>query len=193
MADSFAKILEEIENWKVPAELETFLIRTDAPSRSDQTLSFYAYAYERAFEALADKALERWRGGGYLQLPVFYLARHSIELHLKSTIATYADYTRDPSPDCGHRLLDLWNELKRQFNLASMPDQEEWGHHCERLIHHIHNIDPTGKSFRYPAKRDGKLFDYTYVELQGLVEAHNHITTYCDASIDMLGEYAIVF
>jgi hypothetical protein len=57
---------------------------------------------------------------------------------------------------------------------------------CERLICHIHNIDPTGELFRYPHNLGGKLFQYTYVEIKGLVDAHQHITLYCGASLDML-------
>jgi hypothetical protein len=67
-----------------------------------------------------------------------------------------------------------------------MPDEEEWGQHCGRLLGHIHEIDPTGEAFRYPHKLDGRKFAYTRVELDGLAKAHRHITMYCGASLDML-------
>jgi hypothetical protein len=149
MADTFSEIIEEVESFAVPKRMTKFLIREKEPSSSEQTLAFYAYAYEHAFESLVEKARENWRGGGYMQLPIFYMARHSIELHLKWAIDEFSKYTGEPSPDLKHHLLKLWAELKRQFSIAGMPDEEEWGKHCGRLLGHMHEIDPTGEAFRY--------------------------------------------
>jgi len=93
--------------------------------------------------------------------------------------------------DYGHNLLDLWNELKRQqFGLAALPGEGElWGRHVEKLINHMHAIDPKGDSFRYPHSISRKLFAYTRVEFEGLVKAHDHITSYCGAFVDVLADY----
>jgi hypothetical protein len=186
MTNTFSEILDEVDSFAVPNRMQKFLIREAPPSDTTQTLAFYAYAYERAFEEMVDHAKANWRGGGYLQFPVFFMARHSIELHLKWAIEEFYGYTGDPSGDHGHHLVRLWQELKRQFALAGMPDEEEWGKHCGRLLEHIHQIDPTGEAFRYPHNLGGVAFQYTRVELEGLAKAHHHITMYCGASLDML-------
>src|SRR5277367_1499914 len=125
----FAKIIEEIQNFKVPQRFEKFLIRGEPASHSEQTLEYYGFAYEQAFNTLAERSLDRWHSGGFLTLPLFYLARHSIELSLKRAIAGFAEYTREDPPDCGHSLMRLWNELKRQFGVAKMPEIDEWCRH----------------------------------------------------------------
>lgn len=51
---------------------------------------------------------------------------------------------------------------------------------------HIDEIDPNGETFRYPTDRKGKPFNYTRVEIEGLVRAHHHVTLITDASISML-------
>lgn len=171
------------------AQFEKFLIRRPPDMSDEQSLHFYAFSYETAFEQLVERAKERWPGGGLLQLPLFYLARHSIELHLKWAIDEYGNYTNDRQANSGHNLLALWNELNRQFELAGMPSSDEWGKHCDKLIKYLHSIDPTGESFRYPHDLKGQRFQYTYVEFDGLVKAHHNLTMFCGASLDVLGDY----
>jgi len=187
MPDSFTAILDEVERWAQPKRFQKFLIRERAPSTDDQSLSFYAFSYGEAFDRLAQNVQERWRGGGFMQLPVFYLARHSIELHLKWAIDEYVKYTGDAPGDLAtHNLHKLWNELNRQFKLVDAPEEDDWGKHCGRLLKHMHDIDPTGEAFRYPHNLGGKVFDYTFVEFQGLVDAHRNITGFCGASLEMI-------
>jgi hypothetical protein len=69
-----------VGNSNPPGKLKKFLFREEAPSDSTQTCSFYAYGYARAFQQLAEAALQRWPGGGHSRMPLFFLARHSIEL-----------------------------------------------------------------------------------------------------------------
>src|SRR5665647_1038576 len=111
MPETFSQIIEEVGKFTIPDRMEKFLLRERAPSTSEQTLGFYAYGYERAFDILAASLEKEWRFSRYLQLPFFYLARHSIELSLKSAIDEFAGYTGDPSADYGHNLSKLWNEL----------------------------------------------------------------------------------
>ena len=186
MADEFGKIAQEIDAWHIPDHVEKFLHREPAPSPSDQTWGFYAHAYSAAFDMFAERVRERWRGGGLLQLPLFYFARHSVELNLKWVIFEFAEYTGVGPADQSHDLMKLWQELRRQLEAAKLPLDDHWGAHCARLIEHVHEIDKTGEAFRYPARRSGQSFDYTFVEFNGLVEAHEHITGYCSASLDVL-------
>jgi hypothetical protein len=189
MADNFTDILEEVGEFEIPAQLEKFLARERPPSESEQTLAYYSYSYELAFRQLAGSIKARWRSNGLMQAPLFYLARHSIELHLKYAIEEFVSFTGEPARDGGHDLLVLWNELKRQFQLAQLPEEDVWGVCVERLIKHMHGFDPKGDAFRYPHNVARKQFKYTRVEFDGLVKAHEHITGYCGASLDVLEEY----
>jgi hypothetical protein len=184
--ESFTAILDEVERWAQPKRFQKFLIRERAPSTDGQSLSFYAFSYAQSFDRLAESVQERWSGGGFMQRPVFYLARHSIELHLKWAIDEYVLYTGDASADFKHNLLKLWCELNRQFALVDAAEEDDWGKHCGRLVKHIHDIDPTGEAFRYPHNLGGKAFDYTFVEFKGLVDAHRNVTSFCGASLEMI-------
>ncbi|MGY4295113.1 hypothetical protein ACVWXN_003208 [Bradyrhizobium sp. i1.4.4] len=110
----FLELLDEASRFEIPTKFERFLHREPPPSMSDQTLSFFAYSYEVAFREMSAALKARWRHNGLLQAPLFYVARHSIELHLKWAIEEFASYTGDPGKDYGHNLLDLWNELRKQ-------------------------------------------------------------------------------
>jgi hypothetical protein len=118
-------------------------------------------------------------------MPLFLLARHSIELHLKDTIREYAK-TDDMPADLGtHNLMWLWNQLGTYMERYGIPADDEWGVYCDKLLNHIHEVDPDGERFRYPTARDGAPFEITRVELEGLVRAHWHITMYCDGCANM--------
>lgn len=191
MPDDFQSIIDEAESFSIPRKFERFLHREEAPSTAEYTTFLFAFAYERAFEELANAAHSHWHNG-ILRAPLFYLARHSIELHLKSAIKEFESYTGEDAKNCGHNVLDLWREFQRLQLVAGLPgtgDDDTWGSHVEKLINHIHAIDPTGEAFRYPENNAGKKFEYTRVELDGLVKAHHHITSYCSASMDYLNDF----
>lgn len=60
-------------------------------------------------------------------MPLFLLARHSIELHLKDTIREYAK-TDDMPADLGtHNLMRLWNQLGTYMERYGIPADDEWG------------------------------------------------------------------
>lgn len=187
----FLSIIEETESFSIPTKFERFLHREKAPSTAEHTTFLYAYAYERAFEELAQAARAHWHNG-ILRAPLFFLARHSIELHLKAAIKEFESYTGEDIKECGHNIWELWRELQRlQFDVAGLPGEgDTWGKHVDKLISHIHAIDPTGEAFRYPENKSGRKFEYTRVELDGLVKAHHHVTSYCGASMDYLNDYA---
>jgi hypothetical protein len=190
MTEEITDILDEVGRFEIPGHLQKFLHPERPPSESERTLSYYSYSYELAFLQLAASVKGRWRHNDLLKAPLFYLGRHSIELHLKYAIEQFAEYTGEAGRDTGHDLLALWSELRRQIELANISsDGDDWGLHVDRLIRHIHAIDPKGDSFRYPHNISGKLFNYTRVEFEGLVKAHQHITGYCGASIDVLSTH----
>jgi hypothetical protein len=102
---------------------------------------------------LADAALQNWPGGGYMPMPLFFLARHSIEsqgshrgVRSLLTACTGAD-----RPQPGR----LWNHLQKQIETAGFPNDDDWTRN--KLIHHIHEIDPDGERFRYPLPESPKM------------------------------------
>jgi hypothetical protein len=104
---------------------------------------------------------------------------------LKVTIIEFAT-TDDVKPELGeHGLLQLWKQLCGYLKRWGVPADDDWGKHCHKLISHMHEADPDGERYRYPADRKGKPFETTSVEIEKLVEAHWHITTYCEGSASM--------
>jgi hypothetical protein len=93
----FTDLLDEVGSFEVPTKMERFLHREAPPSLSDQTLSYFAYSYELTFRHLAGAIKDRWHTNGLMQAPLYYLARHSIELHLKWAIEEF-DLSCRPVP-----------------------------------------------------------------------------------------------
>jgi hypothetical protein len=58
-------------------------------------------------------------------MPLFYLARHSIELHLKEAILFYSEQHPRPPEIEGHRLMSLWNQLLRYMRGVGYPTDDE--------------------------------------------------------------------
>lgn len=184
MTDIFEKLLDLSEIQNFPSKIQKF-IHVDKGGHWRSGWGHISWEYNRAFEALAKKALEGRKGGDPFSYPLFYLARHSIELSLKATILEYAETDeKKPSLD-GHGLLHLWNELGGYLERWGVPNSDEWGAHVHRLIGHLHESDPDGERYRYPSNRRGKEFKPTYVEIEGLIRAHWHITMYLDGCSEM--------
>jgi hypothetical protein len=93
MADEITNLLEEVSGFEIPNHLQKFLNPERPPSESERSLSFFSYSYELAFLHLAASVKGRWRHNDLLKAPLFYLGRHSIELHLKYAIEQFAEYT----------------------------------------------------------------------------------------------------
>jgi len=111
MAGSYADLLDEpSEIDRVPKQLRKFLKPTDTV-RFEGNWVHFAYGYEQVFKILAKEVREKWPGRDFLAMPLFYLARHSIELHLKEAILFYSQQHSRPPEIEGHRLMSLWNQL----------------------------------------------------------------------------------
>jgi len=179
-------IIGDSELERIPGRIRRFLFREQAPSDATQSLAFYAYWYTRAFEEMVSVALQRWPGGDYMRMPLFFLARHSLELHLKEAIRVFSEV--DDVKFSDHGLAKLWTRLLAVINNNGYNTDDEYADYCGKLVNHIHEADPSGERFRYPVTTSGIEFEYTRVELEGLVRAHFHITNYCEGSILMLKE-----
>jgi hypothetical protein len=152
------------------------------------TWEYVAYSYSRAFEELARKVFDSGHRGDNLSTPLFFLARHSIELALKSTVLEYAE-TDDAIPKLdGHDLATLWDQLSAYMERWGSPTTDDWGVIVAKQIADIQEVDPKGDRLRYPTDVKGKRFELTHVELEGLVRAHSSITTYLDGCATMHSE-----
>jgi hypothetical protein len=189
MAIDFWSLLEPSELTRIPAKMKKFLHRGERPpSEHFHTWDFFAYGYEHAFNELAEATLNRWPHGDYMRMPLFYLCRHSIELHLKTGIKEYAETMGEPYSLDGHSLTGLWNQFKNLTKKSGFVTDDDWTPYCEKLINHINESDPDGERFRYPRSKAGDVFTYTRIELEELVKAHYQITLYCGGCGDMLRE-----
>jgi hypothetical protein len=63
-------------------------------------------------------------------MPLFYLARHSIELHVKETILFYSEQHARPPDLEGHRLMSLWNQLLGYLNGVGYGTDDDWTAYC---------------------------------------------------------------
>ena len=151
-------------------------------------MGVFRYGYASGFDELARKALEQWPNRQDLALPLFYLARHSIELALKDAIIEFAK-TDDVRPEIeGHGLMQLWNQLKEYMKRWGTSPDDEWSIYVGKLLNHLHHHDPDGERFHYPENKKRVPFEWTRVDLEDLVRAHRHVTMYCDGSMSMHAE-----
>lgn len=88
MSDPFDDFYDEINNFEF--KVSKFIHPREFGERWDGTWSYFSFSYQRAFEQLARKAYDDGTRGLQLIEPLFFLARHSIELALKATIAEFA-------------------------------------------------------------------------------------------------------
>jgi hypothetical protein len=172
---------------RLPSPFREFVFRkSDKPGRAQW--KYFAYGYFHAFEELAEKALERWPSGDYLGFPLFFVARHSIELAMKATTVELAEHNGSQVHLEGHRLDELWAQLLDEGGKAGFGTDDEYTYHCGDVVAHLHAFDPTGERFRYPAAKSGLPFIGADLDLEGLVRGHWLLTTYCDAISTMLSE-----
>ena len=134
---------------------------------------------------MADKTLNVWPGRDYLRIPLLYLARHSLELNLKSALTEYGK-TDDVEPNLNdHNLLKLWVQLVASMRRWGLALDDEWTAHCEKLLRHVHDVDPDGERFRYPMTTTGACFEVTEVDLEGLIQAYLFLELCCDCYVTM--------
>jgi hypothetical protein len=187
MAENFDELLDmsELES---SSEIAKFIYKDCGINNYASTWQYVSYSYSRAFEALARKAFDEGARGGNLGNPLLFLARHSIELELKSAIVEYSE-TDDTSPElAGHNLVALWKHLCGYMERWGVPANDDWGVNVAKAIADIQEADPRGDRFRYPLDIKCQPFEPSRVEIEGLIRAHNSVTTYLDACAEMHSE-----
>lgn len=185
--------LVEKEVEKIPQNLKPVFARAK-PEDTDQismTLSYMAYAYGKGFTEYVERALDDWPKKDYIIQPMVYLARHSMELHLKWAIDEYERYLADYNEETYHHgLIKLWNSLTKLMEKAGAPTDTKFSVQCLRLLNHIHETDPDGEQFRYPHNKDGEKFELAKVDLEELVKAHYLVSTYAEGAVMTIPELA---
>jgi hypothetical protein len=155
------------------------------------TMSYMAYAYGKGFTEYAARALDDWPKRDYIIQPMVYLARHSMELYLKWAINEYQDYLGDFSEKTDHHgLIKLWNSLIKLMEKAGAPTDTDYSKHCLQLLKHINETDPDGEQFRYPHNKKGETFELAKVDLEELVKAHYHVSTYAEGAVMTIPDLA---
>lgn len=171
---------------RLPTKLRRFVFRGERAGGFEQSWGYFAHGYNRAFQDLAREALRLWPRAEYLRLPVFFLARHSLELAIKEVIDRLSQAASVRPELAGHKLLDLWTELSRRLSASGAQSDDSWRAYCGQLIKHLHDSDPDGERFRYPQSRSGIPFEYSRVVLEDLVKAQWNVYAYCDAVLSEL-------
>ena len=184
---TYDEILKE-EDLQFPWRLKPLLKCRDNQDYGSQSWSYYAYSYDRAFEIMARHTLEYPINNQSLTIPLFYLARHSMELALEEALREIAHIGVDDARTDGHDLLKLYDDLQKILKDNGVNDDGRWSNHCRRILTHIHSADPKGEHFRYPAALNGNVFPEVTVNIEGLIRAHYHMTLLADCVVTMLQE-----
>lgn len=192
MGEKIEKLVDAELNL-IPAVVKPFLHKADADveAKNFMTMGFMAYAYGKAFDELAEPALAEWPKRDFITQPMVYLARHSMELHLKKTIKDYQDHLGDRTVTDHHSLLKLWNLMTKLIADAGYVKDDVYAKYCVKLLNHVHDADPDGERYRYPHDTKGQPYGFTKVDLEGLVKAHWNVTTYAEGSAMMLAELVL--
>src|SRR5713101_7513256 len=77
--------------------------------------------------SFARNAFDAGHRGRNLSTPLFFLARHSIEIALKSTILEYAETDEVAAKVDGHDLVSLWDQLSGYLERWGTPATDDRG------------------------------------------------------------------
>ncbi len=166
-----------------PSNVKEFLT-PDPQDRYATTWEFFGSAYSKGFDLLAEAAAGP-EGHYHLRVPLFYLARHSIELSIKAAILEYAAKLEEEPRIAGHSLARLWAEFLRLMEVAGFSADDDWTAHCAKLVAVVHDIDPDGERFRYPRRLKGEEFVPARIDVDELAVAIMHIGYLCESCCEM--------
>lgn len=136
-----------------------------------------SYSYQRGFEAMWDKAVADH--SGLLLRPLLSLWRQSVELALKASITEIAGGL---DRKLGHDLRKLFTQLLSARAALGHTDDDDLARDVTAMIDLVQSFDPFADRFRYPAAKDGKVFEGIDVDLDELFQAHWIIVTWCEGA-----------
>ena len=139
----------------------------------DYYLSFPSYlsSYKKSFDILIDNVIKTDSHVDYIAYPILFLARHCMELGLKTNIRYFAKYSgKDDYIKAGtHDLENLFvafkmhiektfEELKNKYQIdIEKDDKKSFKDLCnevEKLNTIFHTIDKNSDAFRYPVDKE---------------------------------------
>ena len=139
----------------------------------DYYMEFAAYLgqYKRCFDILAEHVAETNAHVDHLSYPILFLARHCMELGLKTNIRYFAKYSgkNDFTKAGTHDLANLFQafkmhvektmaNLKASYNInVTKEDKQSFVELCnevEKLNDIFHQLDKSSDAFRYPVDKD---------------------------------------
>lgn len=192
--------LDEYQEWdgddSTPLETGDILFRNDDKRTQRDVEEGHAYqdfrtghffGYALAYKEGADRLVEALEEDGYsdhkLVLPIIFLYRHYLELHLKDLILEGRKALGQPAGTIptGHNIFKLWDKLKpilAQIQAKSGPIIRGEQDAVEAYIKELTEIDERSEAFRYPVSTEGKpllqenaqLASLCYIDLQHLAE-----------------------
>jgi len=169
----------------------------------------YANGYKRASELLIEAPKNTYETNTVI-FPILALYRQYIELSLKEIIA-YGQYlAADGTMPMTHDLKNLWACGKKYLLRYYDTFGEDRLSRAQRLIHEIHEFDPTAEGTRYPkVKPKGKRgkenmtsainlpaflsLDELHRHIQELGELLNEATNYLAHSQDLEAEVRSIY
>ncbi|MER9891912.1 hypothetical protein NKJ40_07370 [Mesorhizobium sp. M0119] len=170
----------------LPNSAQRFLSRRHNRDPDRETWNYYNYAYAHGVVALADAVADKVQDKELYLLPLYMLARHSMELSLKAALVEFPEHTGIAVDLDGHKLLSLFKQLCDQVVAIGIPIEHEWTWRTEEILQHIHVHDANGDRFRYPERRDRQKFADMAITFEDLVRCHGVVTVFADASTDEL-------
>jgi hypothetical protein len=153
MAETFDELLD-LSEFDGHSQIAKYIHRGSEVNSYASTWEYVAYGYSRAFDELARKAFEMSHRGGNLSTPLFFLARHSIELALKSTILEYADSDETLPRLEGHDLIALWEQLAGYMDRWGSPATDDWGRMVRKLVSDIQEADCVYRKLKHGRSGD---------------------------------------
>jgi hypothetical protein len=150
---------------RLPDQLKPFVLPRHEGSAIYLLLEEMAQSYGKSFVKLAGELLDASAHERFLVLPTLFLARHSMELHMKWAIEEFQGLFLLFEYDCaGHDLKEHWTALVRLADDAGI-ETRIYSTYVLKLLDYLHRIDPDSFQFRYPHKLIDKEFELTRTDL----------------------------
>jgi hypothetical protein len=172
-----------------PTKLKPFIHPSGQVIGMERTWRYFAFAYERAFEVLAEEYCRIHPNQSYLLVPLMQLARHSMELALKNALnECNAMYGAGLALD-RHGLVPLYDRLDSFLvGYGMIQKGDPWANFTRKVLVHIDRVDGSGMVFRYPTDMAGVPFGAFEIDIEELIIAHQNVTLLADATVCMLNE-----
>ena len=165
---------------------------TDVPTGRGAWYSFADF-YKAAADELADATQKsRWHRNA-LGLPLLFLYRHYVELHLKSLLTDAGEFLDDPqSIPPQHYLSELWGRVRALILRVGPNGEDTWFTRGDAIIAEFDRLDPNSFAFRYPVNKKGapSLSEPLSVDPQNVKSVIAELNVLLDGASQQIAVYA---